>query len=188
MLNGLSTVAAGSAAGRLIARLDASRIGAFGHSMGGVMAGQFCLEDARCRAGLNMDGSPQSGDLIDRTMARPFLMMYTARDRQGANDAIYQRAARAYYRVDVRDTKHLDFSDMRAIRISRRLRRESIGRCELLIGRFRDRSSVSFSLFRSLSCFLLWVAASPVARSHEPGRGTFEVNREVNRAEEPRFR
>jgi hypothetical protein len=50
----------------------------------------------------------------------------------------------------------------------------------LVIGRFRDRSSVSFSLFRSLS----WVAASPVARSHELGGRTFEINR----AEEPRFR
>jgi len=80
--------------------------------MGGVMVGQFCLEDERCVAGLNLDGSPQSGDLINKTMPRPFLMMYTTRGREGANDAIYQRAARTYYRVDVPGTRHLDFCDM----------------------------------------------------------------------------
>jgi predicted dienelactone hydrolase len=112
VLDKLSTVPADSAAGRLIARLDTTRLGVLGHSMGGVVAGQFCLEDRRCRAGLNLDGSPQSGDLIDKTMAQPFLMMYSARDRTGANDAIYARAARRYYRVDVRETRHLDFCDM----------------------------------------------------------------------------
>jgi hypothetical protein len=32
--------------------------------------------------------------------------------RAGASDAIYKRAAHPYYRIDVRDTKHLEFSDM----------------------------------------------------------------------------
>jgi len=112
VLNTLAAIPAESPAGRLAARLDAARLGVFGHSMGGVMAGQFCLEDERCVAGLNLDGSPQSGDLIDKTMPRPFLMMYTTRGREGANDAIYQRAARTYYRVDVPGTRHLDFCDM----------------------------------------------------------------------------
>src|SRR5262249_33923569 len=81
VLNTLAAIPAQTPAGRLAARLDARRVGVFGHSMGGVMAGQFCLEDERCVAGLNLDGSPQSGDLIDRTMPRPFLMMYTTRGR-----------------------------------------------------------------------------------------------------------
>ena len=51
--------------------------------------------------------------MIDTSMQRPFLMVYSARPgRAGASDAIYRRAARPYYRVDVRDTRHLDFSDM----------------------------------------------------------------------------
>jgi predicted dienelactone hydrolase len=102
-----------SPAGRLAARLDITRLGAFGHSMGGVTAGQFCLEDRRCRAGLNLDGIPQYGTMIDKPLQRPFLMVYSARPgRIGASDTIYRRAARPYYRVDVRDTRHLDFSDM----------------------------------------------------------------------------
>ena len=113
VLDRLSSLPATSAAGRLAARLDVRRVGVFGHSMGGVTAGQFCVDDARCAAGLNLDGIPQSGTMIDKPMPRPFLMVYSARPgRLGASDPIYQRAARPYYRVDVADTRHLDFSDM----------------------------------------------------------------------------
>ena len=54
VLDRLSSVPRKSPAGELAARLDVSRLGVFGHSMGGVTAGQFCLEDRRCRAGLNL--------------------------------------------------------------------------------------------------------------------------------------
>jgi fermentation-respiration switch protein FrsA (DUF1100 family) len=113
VIDKLATLPAESAAGRLARRLDASRIGVFGHSMGGVTAGQFCVEDRRCRAGLNLDGIPQSGTMIDASAPRPFLMVYSARPgRLGASDPIYRRGAHPYYRVDVPDTRHLDFSDM----------------------------------------------------------------------------
>lgn len=113
VLDGLDTLPLSTVAGRLAARLDRTRIGVFGHSMGGVTAGQFCLEDARCRAGLNLDGIPQYGTMIDAPLERPFLMVYSQRPgRAGASDPIYRRAAKPYYRVDVRDTLHLDFSDM----------------------------------------------------------------------------
>jgi dienelactone hydrolase len=101
------------AAGRLAARLDLQRLGAAGHSMGGVASAQFCLDDRRCKAGLNLDGIPQYGPMIDSTMPAPFLMVYSGRaGRAGASDTIYKRAASKYYRVDVKDTMHLDFTDM----------------------------------------------------------------------------
>jgi dienelactone hydrolase len=113
VLDRLSASPKASMAGRLASRLDMDRLGVFGHSMGGVTAGQFCLEDHRCRAGLNLDGIPQYGNMIDQHLSQPFLMVYSARPgRIGANDAIYRRAAPRYYRCDVRDTLHLDFSDM----------------------------------------------------------------------------
>jgi dienelactone hydrolase len=113
VLDRLASVPAASAAGRLAERLDMTRVGVFGHSMGGVTAAQFCVEDRRCKAGLNLDGIPQYGTMIDASMPHPFLMVYSARPgRLGASDAIYRRAAHPYYRVDVRDTRHLDFSDM----------------------------------------------------------------------------
>jgi len=100
-------------AGELRRRADLDRIGVFGHSMGGVVAGEFCLRDGRCRAGLNLDGIPQSGSMIASRMRRPFMMVYSARPgRLGASDAIYEHAASRYYRVDVDETRHVDFSDM----------------------------------------------------------------------------
>ena len=102
-----------AAAGRLATRLDSSRLGAAGHSMGGVAAGQFCVEDRRCKAGLNLDGIPQYGTMIETPMPAPFLMVYSGRaGRAGASDIIYRRSASKYYRVDVKDTLHLDFTDM----------------------------------------------------------------------------
>jgi predicted dienelactone hydrolase len=97
----------------LAERLDLTRLGAAGHSMGGVMAGQFCVEDRRCKAGLNLDGIPQYGTMIDAKMPAPFMMVYSARPgRAGASDYIYSRAASKYYRADVADTLHVDFSEM----------------------------------------------------------------------------
>ena len=97
----------------LAARLDLGRAGFFGHSMGGVTSGQFCVEDRRCKAGLNLDGIPQYGTMIDTPMPAPFLMVYSARPgRMGASDLIYKRSAARFYRVDVNDTLHLDFTDM----------------------------------------------------------------------------
>jgi predicted dienelactone hydrolase len=101
------------AAGRVAARIDISRLGVAGHSMGGVAGAQFCVEDRRCRAALNLDGIPQYGAMIDTPMRAPFLMVYSARPgRAGASDIIYRRSASKYYRVDVKDTLHLDFTDM----------------------------------------------------------------------------
>src|SRR5689334_20287977 len=46
-------------------------------------------------------------------MPAPFLMVYSARPgRSGASDIIYKRAASKYYKVEVKDTLHLDFTDM----------------------------------------------------------------------------
>lgn len=100
-------------AGRVVARLDFSRLGAAGHSMGGVAGANFCLQDRRCKAALNLDGIPQYGTMIDRQMPAPMLMVYSSRPgRAGASDIIYRRAASKYYRLDVRDTLHLDFCDV----------------------------------------------------------------------------
>jgi predicted dienelactone hydrolase len=113
VLDRLETLDRRTPAGRLAARLAAGRVGAFGHSMGGVTAAQFCADDRRCRAALNLDGIPQYGPMLDRPLGKPFMMVYSARPgRVGASDAIYRQAASRYYRADVGDTKHLDFTDM----------------------------------------------------------------------------
>jgi len=113
VLDGLPALPRSTRAGQLAARLDLGRVGVLGHSMGGVTSGQLCLEDRRCRAGLNLDGIPQYGSMIDQRLPVPFLMVYSARPgRLGASDVIYRRSASRYFRVDVQNTRHLDFSDM----------------------------------------------------------------------------
>jgi dienelactone hydrolase len=113
VLDQLPALDPATAAGRLARRVDASRVGALGHSMGGVAAGQFCLEDRRCRAAANLDGIPQYGSMFNTRFGRPFLMVYSARPgRTGASDAIYRPAAAPYIRADVSGTLHLDFTDM----------------------------------------------------------------------------
>jgi len=99
--------------GRIAAKLDLSRLGVAGHSMGGVAGAQLCVEDRRCKAALNLDGIPQYGTMIDTPMPAPLLMVYSGRaGRAGASDIIYRRSASKYFRVDVKDTLHLDFTDM----------------------------------------------------------------------------
>lgn len=101
------------AGGRLNGKLDLNRLGIAGHSMGGVAGANFCVEDRRCKAALNLDGIPQYGAMIDTPMPAPFLMVYSGRaGRAGASDIIYKRSASKYIRVDVQDTLHLDFTDM----------------------------------------------------------------------------
>ena len=39
-------------------RLDLQRVAAFGHSLGGAEALQFCHDDLRCKAGIDVDGAP----------------------------------------------------------------------------------------------------------------------------------
>jgi len=113
VLDGLTMLPPASPGGRVAAAASLSRVGVFGHAMGGIAAGQFCLESARCRAALNLDGSPQYGTMIDEPLSRPLLMVYSDREgRVGASEAVYRRASSPYYRVEVRETLLQNFSDV----------------------------------------------------------------------------
>jgi predicted dienelactone hydrolase len=92
-------------------RLDLARLGALGHSMGGVTSAAYCARDPRCRGAINLDGSPQYGDLIDHPSPRPFLMVYATRPgRVGVSDLIYRGGA-SYWRAVLDGTLHLNFGD-----------------------------------------------------------------------------
>lgn len=107
----LGTLAAAGSGDRFAGRLDLSRLGAFGHSMGGITSAAYCARDPRCRAAINLDGSPQYGDLIDRPGASPFLMVYATRPgRVGVSDLIYGRSDSAW-RAVIEGTLHLNFGD-----------------------------------------------------------------------------
>jgi predicted dienelactone hydrolase len=104
-------VAAGAAppAKRFANRLDLSRLGVFGMSFGGATAGEFCVEDPRCKAGINMDGF-QHGTLIEHPLSVPFL--YFAKEGSYDNDHIYANSRADLYRLEVRHAAHANFSDL----------------------------------------------------------------------------
>jgi predicted dienelactone hydrolase len=60
--------------GRFLGRLDMQRVGVFGHSLGGAEALQFCHDDSRCKAGIDVDGAPL-GSVIGEGVTQPFMFL-----------------------------------------------------------------------------------------------------------------
>jgi pimeloyl-ACP methyl ester carboxylesterase len=60
-----------------------SRVGVFGHSFGGAAALQFCQDDSRCKAGVDVDGAPH-GSVIRSGVNRPFMILWS--DHSGEHD------------------------------------------------------------------------------------------------------
>ncbi|MDQ3699169.1 MAG: hypothetical protein M3373_14285 [Gemmatimonadota bacterium] len=93
-------------------KLDLARVGVFGMSFGGTTAGQVCVVEPRCKAGVNLDGL-QYGDPIDVPLRVPFMFMYSA--VPGLNDPVYERAVGPVYSVNVEGSTHFNYSDFSMI-------------------------------------------------------------------------
>src|SRR5258708_32408058 len=63
VLDRLAQMNASDSSGKFLGRLDMTRVGILGHSLGGAVALQFCHEDFRCQAGIAIDGAPH-GNVI----------------------------------------------------------------------------------------------------------------------------
>lgn len=101
----------------LSGRIDLSRIGVFGMSLGGPTAGQFCLADARCKAGLNFDGEIWGAQLAAMNTRVPFMWVAGGRDGEDQNsllgaDYVFSSATAPVHFVEIDHMGHLDFSDM----------------------------------------------------------------------------
>jgi predicted dienelactone hydrolase len=73
---------------RFKGRLDLQRVGIVGHSLGGAVAAQFCHDDPRCKAGIDVDGALQ-GSVIREGLDRPF--MFVLSDHGDASDPVSRR-------------------------------------------------------------------------------------------------
>jgi dienelactone hydrolase len=90
-------------------RIDLSRLGVFGHSMGGAVVGQTLLVDDRFKAGVNLDGF-QWGDVVSGSVSQPVMVMYSG-FFAGANEFLTEQYGVDTRAVTVRGSTHMDFCD-----------------------------------------------------------------------------
>lgn len=121
------------ASGRFTGRLDMTRVGIFGHSFGGATAAQFCSQDDRCKAGIDIDGSLH-GSVVQTGIHKPFLFLLSdhgdsstgAEVRQIKADiqSVYDRLpADGRLWIAIRGANHFTFSDDGALLKSGLVRR-----------------------------------------------------------------
>ena len=128
VLDRLERVNTSDASGRFTGRLDMTRIGVMGHSFGGATALQFCSEDSRCKAGIDVDGAPL-GSVVRTGVRQPFIFLFSdhshetdAEANQVRTDfhAIYDRLpSDKKALIVIRGANHFLFSDDWALLKSR---------------------------------------------------------------------
>src|SRR5437867_5666217 len=74
VLDRLEQLNRSDASGTFTGRLDMARVGVFGHSLGGAAAAQFCHDDSRCKAGIDVDGSLH-GSVVQAGIHKPFMFL-----------------------------------------------------------------------------------------------------------------
>jgi dienelactone hydrolase len=97
--------------------MDLSRVGMFGHSMGGAASAGTMLADRRVKAGLNLDGS-FIGPVQDAGLDRPFLLM-GSQSHDGEQDETWTRTwnnlrGKRYW-IELEGSAHLSFSDFQVL-------------------------------------------------------------------------
>ncbi len=120
VLDRLEQLNRSDASGTFTGRLDMARVGVFGHSFGGAAAAQFCHDDSRCKAGIDIDGAPL-GSVIRAGIPRPFMFLLSDHgdssdpgNRQIGADiqSIYDRLPPdGRLRIAIRGANHFLFSD-----------------------------------------------------------------------------
>ena len=120
VLDRLERLNASDESGRFTRRLGMSRVGVFGHSFGGATSAQFCHEDSRCKAGIDVDGAPH-GSVIQAGINRPFLFLLSDHSRGSDPEShqilsniqsIYDRLpTEGRLRIVIRGANHFLFSD-----------------------------------------------------------------------------
>ena len=124
----LERLNASDPSGRFTGRLDLTRLGVFGHSFGGAQAAQFCHDDARCKAVVDVDGAP-FGSVIQSGLKQPFMFLLSGHgDPKDADSreilaniqSIYDRLPTdSRLRVEIRGANHFLFGDDVALMKSR---------------------------------------------------------------------
>jgi dienelactone hydrolase len=121
----LQRLNAADPSGEFTGRLDMQRLGMFGHSFGGATALQFCHDDPRCKAGIDIDGAPY-GDVVQEGLKQPFLFLLSDHSRELVDpvgrqiradmQSIYDRLPSGRQFVTIRGANHFSFSDQMLVK------------------------------------------------------------------------
>jgi dienelactone hydrolase len=121
----LKSLNAANPSDKFTGRLDMQRLGMFGHSFGGATALQFCHDDPRCKAGIDLDGAPY-GNVVQEGLKQPFLFILSDHSREIADPAsqriladfrsIYNRLPSGRLFLTVRGANHFSFSDQMLVK------------------------------------------------------------------------
>ncbi len=115
----LAELNASDPSGRFRGRLDLAHLGVVGHSFGGATAAQFCHDDARCTAGIDLDGALH-GSVVEEGLRQPFLFLLSDHGEAWQSpDCAVCAGIRAVARrrpsdtliVTLRGSHHFSFSD-----------------------------------------------------------------------------
>jgi predicted dienelactone hydrolase len=116
----LQRLNAGDRLGKFTGRLDMQRLGMFGHSFGGAQALQFCHDDPRCKAGIDIDGAPY-GSVVQEGLKQPFMFILSDHSHDLPDSAsgqihanfqsIYDRLPNGRLFITIRGANHFSFSD-----------------------------------------------------------------------------
>ena len=119
VLDQLEELNAADPTGRFTGKLDMQEVGVFGHSFGGATAAQVCSIDARCKAGVDLDGYPY-GTVVQQGLPQPFMFVWsepTGRVDPGWQQAMQDTQAIAaqqphpHYQITVEGMRHFNFTD-----------------------------------------------------------------------------
>jgi dienelactone hydrolase len=131
VLDRLEQLNSSDPSGKFKGRLDLTRVGVFGHSFGGSQTAQFCSEDARCKAGIDIDGLPL-GNVVQNGLQQPFMFLLSDHSRESDPESqrikadiqsIYDRLPLdGRLLITIRGANHFTFSDDGALLKSRLFR------------------------------------------------------------------
>jgi hypothetical protein len=99
--------------GFLAGTLDLEHVGIMGFSKGGAAAGQFCVTDERCNAGINLTGF-MYGDIVNVNLETPFFFISEEESWCPdcfVNDLFYKRAKNDAYQMKIKGARHVSFGD-----------------------------------------------------------------------------
>jgi dienelactone hydrolase len=120
VLDRLQELNAHDPTGRFKGKLDLQKVGIVGHSLGGATAAQFCHDDTRCKAGIDIDGIP-FGSVVQESLHQPFFFILSDHRREsgsessiveGKMESIYSKLpAGTRWQVMIEGANHFTVSD-----------------------------------------------------------------------------